>query len=189
MTKRIFAVLAIVLSSGLLASPLVASANCVDQLPQDVHIGDLVKVSGRSTIFYIADNGLRYNFPNAAVYKSWYGNDFSKVKLISNEQLMYRPQGGYVMFRPGTALVKFKTSRDVYVVVKNNELRRLASPTVARQLFGANWTRKIETLPANFGGAMKMGLDIVTTSDYESTTQTKPVQLTLYPPMNMVVMR
>lgn len=188
MMKRIIAIFAIVLSSGLLAKPLVASANCGPDFSQDVHVGDLVKIPGRSTIFYIADNGLRYNFPNAGVYQSWFGNDFSKVKTITAQRFNTIPMGGYVMYRPGS-LVKFNTSRDVYVVVKNNELRRLANPQVAGQIFGANWNRKIATLPANFRGAMKVGLDITSKADYAVASQVKPVEITFTVPLNMVVYR
>jgi hypothetical protein len=189
MMKRIFAVLALVLSTGLLASPLTASAHVEDAVAQDVRVGDLVKTSDSSTVSYIAANGLRFAFPNAAVYKSWYGNDFSKVKVISKTQLSYRPLGGYVMFRPNTKLVQFIGSRDVYVVVKNNELRRLPSAAVANQVLGLGWTRNVEKLPARFGGAVKFGFDITAPGEYEPSKQTVPVEITWTTPLNMVVMR
>ncbi|MEI7741234.1 MAG: hypothetical protein WCJ29_01895 [bacterium] len=192
MLKRLIAVLAIVLTSGLLATPLVASAAtcpCVCETTPVVHIGDLIKVADRSTVFYIAENGKRYNFPNAGVYKSWFGNDFSKVKTVSKAELQLRPLGGYVSYRPGTKLIQFNGSSAVYAIGKNGELRHLETPKVAAEIFGANWKKMIVKLPASFYGAYSNSFVIKTASDYTKVTQSEPVEISFTVPLHMTVMR
>jgi len=132
-----------VLVSGVLAGPLTALA--CDEIVH-AQTGDVVKASGKSTVFYIAENRKRYSFTNDAVFKSWYPN-YSKVKTINDAELRSFPYGGIVTFRPNTGLVKFRTSKDVYMVTNGGVLRKLGSPAVAQAIYGSNWTKRVVNFP------------------------------------------
>ena len=54
--------------------------------------GDLIKMDGLSSVYYLGADGKRYVFPNEATYFSWYG-DFSSVKTIPQSELESYPSG------------------------------------------------------------------------------------------------
>lgn len=104
--------------------------------------GDLIKMSGLSSVYYLAADGKRYVFPNESTYFSWYG-DFSGVVTIPQSELESYPLGANVTVRPGTKLVKITTNPKVYAVTAGGNLLAIPDETTAATLYGANWAKRV----------------------------------------------
>lgn len=111
--------------------------------------GDLIKMDGLSSVYYLGDDGKRYVFPNESTYFSWY-SDFSGVVTIPAAELQSYPLGGNVTMRPGTTLVKITTDPSVYAVEPNGVLRKIANESQAAALYGTNWNKRIVDLADAF---------------------------------------
>ncbi len=125
-------VLSIIAMSGLTVNTAKASAQA----------GDLIKMDGLSSIYYLGNDGKRYVFPSESVYFSWY-NDFSGVVTISASELQSYPLGSNITMRPGTKLVKITTDPSVYAVTGTGVLRKIQSESDAITLYGTNWAKKV----------------------------------------------
>ncbi len=104
--------------------------------------GDLIKMAGNSSVYYLGSDGKRYVFPNATVYMSWY-NDFSGVVTIPDSEMYTYQLGGNVVMRAGTQLVKITTDPSVYAVEPNGVLRKIQSEAQAAALYGTNWNKRV----------------------------------------------
>ena len=107
--------------------------------------GDLIKMAGLSSVYYLAADGKRYVFPNESTYFSWYG-DFSGVVTIPQAELESYPLGKNVTVRPGTKLVKITTNPKVYAVTTGGTLVAVPDEATAATLYGANWNKRIITI-------------------------------------------
>ncbi|MFH1890249.1 MAG: hypothetical protein ABIJ91_01640 [Candidatus Kuenenbacteria bacterium] len=132
--------------------------------------GSLVKIDGMSAVYYLGEDSQRYVFPNAKVYYSWY-DDFSNVTTISAEDMAKLPLGGLVTYRPGTRMVTFVTTVDVYTVTKGNTLRKLKDEVMAKDLYGENWNQHIDDVNDAFYSSYTIGDDLSTSSEYNKDTQ------------------
>ena len=130
-----------VLSMSMLAVPM--------QVGATASAGDLIKMSGLSSVYYLGADGKRYVFPNEQTYFSWY-SDFSGVVTIPQSELESYPLGANVTIRPGTVLVKITTDPKVYAVEPNGNLKWVSSETAASTLFGANWAARVVDVPDAF---------------------------------------
>ena len=113
--------------------------------------GDLIKYSGSAAV-YLVKNGGRYSFPFTKVYQTYYGDDFSKVKLISLPDLSSLPLKGNVKL-PENTLVKIVTDPKVYKVVSVSGwsyLEWLETEADAKLQFGNSWAKKIIDMPDAF---------------------------------------
>jgi len=111
--------------------------------------GDLIKMDGLSSVYYLGADGKRYVFPNETTYFSWY-EDFSGVVTIPQSELESYPLGANVTIRPGTKLVKITTDPKVYAVEPNGSLVHVASETAAVTLYGADWASRVVDVPDAF---------------------------------------
>jgi hypothetical protein len=111
--------------------------------------GDLIKMDGLSSVYYLGADSKRYVFPNEATYFSWY-NDFSGVVVIPQSELESYPLGANVVMRAGTKLVKITTDPKVYAVEPNGTLRWVPSEATAATLYGADWAKKVVDVPDAF---------------------------------------
>ena len=125
--------LSTVLSMSMVAAPTVSAAATA---------GDLIKMNGLSSVYYLAGDGKRYVFPNESSYFSWYG-DFSSVKTIAQSELESYPLGANVTVRPGTKLVKITTNPKVYAVIAGGKLLAIPDEATATTLYGANWAKRV----------------------------------------------
>jgi hypothetical protein len=132
-------VLSVIAMSGVAVAPAQAAASA----------GDLIKMEGLSSVYYLGEDGKRYVFPNESTYFSWYA-DFSGVVTIPASELQSYPLGGNVTMRPGTTLVKITTDPTVYAVEPNGVLRSIVSEANAVTLFGTNWNKRIVDLADSF---------------------------------------
>ncbi len=111
--------------------------------------GDLIKMSGLSSVYYLAADGKRYVFPNEQTYFSWY-SDFSGVVTIPQSELESYPLGANVTIRPGTKLVKITTDPKVYAVEANGTLVWVPDEATAIALYGENWAKRVVDVPDGF---------------------------------------
>jgi len=133
-------VMSIIAMSGLTVAPFAqASASA----------GDLIKMDGLTSVYYLGADGKRYVFPNSTTYFSWYP-DFSGVVTIPASELQSYPLGGNVVMRPGTKLVKITTDPSVYAVTPNGVLSKIGSEAQASALFGSNWAQRVVDVPDAF---------------------------------------
>ncbi|MBP6945527.1 Ig-like domain-containing protein [Patescibacteria group bacterium] len=128
-----------------------------DGLAISLQVGDLIKIPddgdalnlNDTAVYYYAVNGKRYVFPNEKVFFSWYP-DFSRVKIIPNDQMSLIPIGANITYRPGSRMVKFQTDPKTYVVTKGGTLRWAKTEGVARGLFGESWNQYIDDISEGF---------------------------------------
>lgn len=128
-----------------------------DGLAISLQVGDLIKIPddgdalnlNDTAVYYYAMNGKRYVFPNEKVFFSWYP-DFSRVKIIPNDQMSLIPIGANITYRPGSRMVKFQTDPKTYVVTKGGTLRWAKTEAVARGLFGESWNQYIDDISEGF---------------------------------------
>lgn len=142
----LFAVLAL-LSAGLPAHVRAASA------------GDLIKCPDFSSVYYLAEDGKRYVFPNEKIFYSWY-NDFVDVKTVSCDDLALLPLGGRAVYQAGTRLVKLPSDPTVYVVEDDGLLRAIASEEQAEALFGDDWAKRVDDLSEAFWSSFTVGEEV-----------------------------
>lgn len=119
-------------------------------------VGDLVMCDNVSTVYFLAEDGNRYAFPNEQIYFSWY-EDFDEVKRISCESLAALPLAGNVVYQAGTTLVKLQTSPTVYAVESNGVLRAIGSEEQAMALYGDDWVDFVDDLPDPFFSSFELG--------------------------------
>lgn len=119
-------------------------------------IGDLVKSEDSSAVYYWADDGERYAFPNENVYFSWYG-DFDAVREISSTDLASIGFGGLVDYQAGTSLVKMPSVNTVYAVEPDGVLRPIESEEDAQALYGQDWAAQIDDLSEAFFPQYQVG--------------------------------
>jgi hypothetical protein len=120
--------------------------------------GELVKGS-LSAVYYLAEDGTRFVFPNEKIFFSWYP-DFSGVTQISDDALAQYPIGGNVTYRPGTRLIKLVSDPRVYAVESGGVLRWVGSESVAQTLWGSEWTQRVDDLPDGFFPAYAIGASL-----------------------------
>ncbi len=125
----------------------------------------LIKGS-HDAVFYLADDGKRYLFPNRQTFDTWYA-DFSGIREISDEELSEIPLGGNVTYRPGVRMVKVTSAPHVYAVAAGGVLRWVKSETVAAQMYGADWRTKVDDLPITLFTNYTMGQPIDTVTDFQ----------------------
>lgn len=160
--KKITSSLTALVLAGSLLAPLSSQAAVVGSY---FNSGDLIKGSGPA-VYYFAQDGHRYVFPNEKTYFTWY-RDFSGVVTIPDEQLSSIPLGRTnVTYRPGSKMLKVTTDPKVYVVDRGGILRYVTSEQLARTLYNLNWNERVEDLPDAFFTNYRIGTAIQTDSDY-----------------------
>lgn len=129
--------------------------------------GELIKAS-QPAVYYLADDGKRYVFPNERIYFSWY-EDFSTVKEVSDEQMASYQIGGNITYRPGTRLLKLQSVPTVYAIEPGGILRAIGSESVAIDLYGPSWASRVDDLPDSFFGSYTRGVGLETALYPEGT--------------------
>lgn len=132
--------------------------------------GDLIKASSPSVYYYGAD-ARRYVFPDLKTYQSWYGNDFSTIKKITDAELAVINIGGNVTYRPGVKMVKINTDPTVYAISKGGTFRKISSEAVAACIFGSNWGSLVNDISDAFFVNYKMGAEITNCSSYNKDAE------------------
>ena len=121
--------------------------------------GQVVKVAGSDTLYYITSDGQRFVFPNEKTYKTWFV-DFTEVVEVSVEDLADYPLTGNIRYRPGIVLLKIQTDPKVYAVTRNGVLRWVKTERLAAKLYGDDWSSLIDDISASFFTNYSLGADI-----------------------------
>lgn len=111
--------------------------------------GDLIKMDGLSTVYFLGNDSKRYVFPHESVFFSWH-RDFSGVVTVSASELQSYPLGANITIRPGTKLVKITTDPSVYAVEPNGVLRKIQSESDAIAIYGPNWSKRVIDVADSF---------------------------------------
>ncbi len=144
-------------SVGASFAPL--AANAAGSYPA----GSLLAMKGQSgaAVYLIGTDAKKYVFPSQKEYFTWYPN-FDKVVRVAVAELDMYPDGGAVTVRPGTKLVTHANTAKVYAIEPGGILRWIPTDTVAKALYGNNWTsRLVDVIPGFFSSSYKAtGADI-----------------------------
>lgn len=138
--------------------------------PDDLAPGDLIRGESFSAVYYYAEDGLRYVFPNSKVYFTWY-EDFDDVVWLSDSDMATIQIGGNVTYKPGIKMVKINSSPQVYAVGSGGILRGIKSEEVASELYGEDWNQNIDDIPDGFFGNYEIGNDIEFSSQYDQDVE------------------
>ncbi|PJE75866.1 hypothetical protein COV04_02890 [Candidatus Uhrbacteria bacterium CG10_big_fil_rev_8_21_14_0_10_48_11] len=125
--------------------------------------GDLIKMDGSTSVYYLGTDGLRYVFPNSKTYFTWY-SDFSSVVTVSQSEMQSYHIKGNITYRPGTRLVKITTDPHVYAVEPGGTLRWIENESIATTLYGSNWASLVDDVPDEFFVNYTLGSSISTNS-------------------------
>ncbi len=128
--------------------------------------GDLIKGS-LSTVYYYGTDGKRHVFVHQDIYFSWYGDNFSAVRTISDERLASIALGSPVPFKPGS-LIKVPSVPAVYVVDVNQTLRHISSESLANTLFGSTWNKQVRDLSEALLTTYTFGDPVDSTGDFNA---------------------
>ena len=74
----------------------------------------LIKLANYPGVYLLTADGVKHLFPNRAVYKNWYGDDFSGLKTLTKEEFDNIPYGKNLTVKSGSYF-KFDMSDVVYV--------------------------------------------------------------------------
>ena len=116
-------------------------------------------------VYYYGLEGSKHLFPTESVFKSWYGS-FNVVVTVSKGTMATMRTGADVTYRPGTALVKFASSKTVYAVDVNQTLRPIMNEAAAKAIYGSRWNSYVVTVPASQRNDYTIGKKIYSSADY-----------------------
>jgi hypothetical protein len=104
---------------ALIAAPLTAFGNVASA--RAASINTAIRGQSKRTVYWYANDGKRYVFPNAATYFTWF-TGIRQCPNISDSELFSIPLAGNVTYRPGAKLVKVTTDPKVYAVARGGML-------------------------------------------------------------------
>ncbi len=107
-----------------------------------VNVGDYIRSSYFSTIYYIDTGMIRRPFMDAQTFMT-YEDDFSDVSIVTDATLPTMTLGAPMLPKAGVVLVKIQSDAKVYYVEENadgeQELRWVTSEQIASDMFGSAW--------------------------------------------------
>lgn len=149
---------------------------------------DMAEEGGKNaTIWYYGDDGKKYLFHYTGIFHSWFPGGPEKcclVKTVPTDVFNAIPKGsmanGEVCHRPGLNIIKFKiegteiqrpNADDLFVISKGCVMRQLASPEVAREIFGPDWENLIILAPFRAYWNSFAGPDVNSSADYDPVAE------------------
>lgn len=126
-------------------------------------------------VYYVDALNIRHVFPNGKVYASWF-SDFRNVVTISETEMVSYALGKNVHYKPGLRMIKLRSNPKVYAVARGALLMEIATEAAARELYGADWNKKIDDLADAFWGDYRVSPLLVNSiadlNPYNETTYT-----------------
>lgn len=153
---------------------LLAPQHASAQVAQGLVAGDLVKTAGSSAVYEIGSDESRLVFQMQSVYESWYGKNFSAVKVVPLETLASLPVRRVKSFKTGS-VVKSPSLPTVYLVTADLELT--AIPTEEEFLALGKQFSEVRDIPDGFFTSYKI-VGTLPASPVETPTTTPPVDTT-----------
>ncbi|MCC7523029.1 hypothetical protein IT407_04520 [Candidatus Uhrbacteria bacterium] len=133
---------------------------------QAATINTAIRGQSQLTVYWYANDGKRYTFPNANTYFTWLPS-FDTVINLTDAELASIPLGNQnITYRPGAKLVKIVSDPKVYAVSKGGVLRHVTSESLAIQLYGQDWNLNVHDVPVEFFTNYTVGSPIYSASDY-----------------------
>jgi len=111
--------------------------------------GFFVKTNSMSTVYFVDGDGIRHIYPSESIWKSYFGKDFSFVKIITNKELSGYPLGNNVVFKKGT-LFKIPSVPKVYLASDGGLVHWIKTEAKATELYGNKWNKLIYDLNEAF---------------------------------------
>ena len=108
------------------------------------------------------------------MYFTWF-EDFDDVIEVSLDFMSDIPLGSNVTYHPGAHMVKFQTTRTVYVLSRAGVLRPLASESVAGALYGLDWNQKIDDISDSFFSDYSFGESVDVAEEFDLEMEWKAV--------------
>lgn len=121
--------------------------------------GSWVKLKDQKAVYFLDKNSVRHAYPTQAVWESYFGTDFSFVKIIDSDTMASYALGVNVPFKYGT-LMKIPSVPKVYEVRGEGIMRWVKSEAVAKTMYGVDWASKVRDLPESFFTDYKAGSDL-----------------------------
>lgn len=132
------------------------------KLPDDQNLETQID----STVYYYANDGRRYVFPNERCYFTWY-TDYDELKVVSAETLASIPIGENITYKPGVKMIKFPSDPKVYAISRGGTLRWVTTDQIARLLYGNDWyINDLDDVSEAFFLNYTVGEDIDQEGDY-----------------------
>lgn len=133
-------------------------------------VNTAIRGTTASTVFWYANDGKRYVFPNAATYYTWFPS-FDNVITISDNELFSIAIGGNVTYRPAAKLVKINTDPKVYAIARGGVLRHVTSEFLAERLYGSDWRSDVHDIPDVYFTNYTVGAPIFNESDLNTSNE------------------
>ncbi len=121
--------------------------------------GRWVKTSDSKTVYFVDSDNVRHAYPNQNIWKSYFGNDFSFVEIITKEELASYPLDRNVSYKAG-AMFKISSIPKVYRVGEDRLIQWIKTEDTAKRLHGDNWNKLVQDLPDGFFGDYVIGEDL-----------------------------
>ncbi len=112
-------------------------------------VGRFVKLPDQSAVYFLDSNNIRHAYPTQKVWESYFGNDFSRVEVISHLEMASYSLGRNVPFKKGT-LMKIPSVPKVYEIGNGGVMHWIPTPEIAVELHGSSWYKKVNDLPESF---------------------------------------
>jgi hypothetical protein len=114
--------------------------------------------------YYYGYDGRLHMFPDERVFYSWYTQGVSTTPVSRTKIEQYK-QGSSVCVRPGTYLLKFSGSKQVYIPESGCVLRPIRSTVEAVVLYGNTWNKRVIELASGFMDSYTIEYERVTQED------------------------
>ena len=103
---------------------------------------DLIRSKANSAVYYFGSDGKRHAFPHERIFLTWF-DDFSGVRVVTDELIASIPLGKNMTVRPGTKLIKLQTDPKVYIVGTGAKLHWVKTSELVEGLYGENWEDRL----------------------------------------------
>ncbi|EKD33425.1 MAG: Polymorphic membrane protein [uncultured bacterium] len=122
-------------TSAIVTAPIIPSG-------KEIKPFDLIKTENEPAIYMVDVDYTRRPFLNERDLLSWYPS-MTWAYIVSKTDMASIKIGHPMLYRPGTWLVKTQTNPAVYAVSQGNVLHWIPNETVAKELYGQLWNKKI----------------------------------------------
>jgi hypothetical protein len=128
--------------------------------------GNYFRGESWSTVYYLDPAGTRRPFLDSQTFFT-YADDFSDVITIDDDFLSDFAIGKPMLPKAGVVLVKIQSVNSVYAMDGDGVLRWITSESVAKELYGNNWSDYVIDVPVTAWGSFTFGDDIESEDDLD----------------------
>ncbi len=121
--------------------------------------GEFIKLADQKAVYFLDKKNIRHAYPSQAIWESYWGNDFSFVKIVSADAMAGYSLGVNVPFKAGI-LMKIPSVAKVYKVEANGVIHWIKTEATAKSLYGNGWAALVKDLSEAFFTDYTVGADI-----------------------------